>query len=373
MKIALSILCENPDRPTGLTTLFHELVGRSLVLFPEARWVVYAGPAQPWSVGDPRVEVVRTFPANDCLAARLWADHCRVGPDAAARGARVLLTTGFVPWRAPLPVAMQVITLHHLNPQHAGGRLRAWYRRRALANGLRRAALTIANSEDTAGRLVRECGAERARLLVSYEGLDRVRYRPEPDPGEALPAEWNLPAGYVLWLSNFYPYKRAELLLAAYARLPEALRARHPLALAGGDWAGGLERARAAARALGVERNMRFLGRVEDRWLPPLYRHAALHALPSAEETFGRTVIEAMACGCPCVVSDLPVLREVTAGAAECVDFTDVSAAADALRSVLEDPVQAAALRGRGLKRAADFSFERLVRERVGALLALVS
>lgn len=118
---------------------------------------------------------------------------------------------------------------------------------------------------------------------------------------------------------------------------------------------------------------MRFLGRADDRWLPPLYRRAALHALPSAEETFGRTVIEAMACGCPCVVSDLPVLREVTAGSAECVDFTDAEVAAAAMRRVLADPVHAATLRERGLRRAAVFSFDRLVRERIGALLALAS
>jgi glycosyltransferase involved in cell wall biosynthesis len=368
VKLALSILCENPARPTGLGTLFPELVGRSLRLFPEVTWLVYAGPAQPWTVADPRVTVVRDFPANDRLAARLWADHLRVGPHAAAHGAGALITTGFTPLRAPLPVAMQVVTLHHLDPAHGGGRLRNAYRRRALESGLRRAAVVIANSAATADRLVRECGAERGRLVVSPEGLDHERFHAGP-ADDALPPAWGLRPGYVLWLSNFYAYKRAELLLAAFARLPAELRARHPLVFAGGDWGGGLDRARAAAAALGVAGDVRFLGRVDDEWLPALYRGAALHALPSAEETFGRTVAEAMACGCPCVVNDLSVLREVAGGAAELADFADTAAAATALRRVLTDATHAGELRARGLRRAEAFNFDTLVRERIGAIL----
>ena len=50
MKLALSILCENPGRKTGLTTLFHELVAHALPLFPDVDWIVYAGPTQEWKV-----------------------------------------------------------------------------------------------------------------------------------------------------------------------------------------------------------------------------------------------------------------------------------------------------------------------------------
>ena len=64
MKLALSILCENPLRRTGLTTTYHEFVARGLKLCPDVSWVVFVGPNQPWRVEDPRVEVVRDFPAT---------------------------------------------------------------------------------------------------------------------------------------------------------------------------------------------------------------------------------------------------------------------------------------------------------------------
>src|ERR1043166_422300 len=111
MKLALSILCENPHRKTGLTTLFHEFVARGLKLFPEVNWLIFAGPDQEWSIQDSRVEVNRDFPANDQINRRLFADHFQVPGVARKRGADALLTVGFVPARKTLPTAMHVLSL----------------------------------------------------------------------------------------------------------------------------------------------------------------------------------------------------------------------------------------------------------------------
>jgi hypothetical protein len=69
------------------------------------------------------------------------------------------------------------------------------------------------------------------------------------------------------------------------------------------------------------------------------------------------------------VLQDLPVLREVAAGAAVFVDFAGGVAAGDALRRICTADALAAELRAAGLKRAADFSYARLTRERVTAIL----
>jgi alpha-1,3-rhamnosyl/mannosyltransferase len=177
----------------------------------------------------------------------------------------------------------------------------------------------------------------------------------------------------VLWASNFYSYKRAPLAIAAYARLEPELRRRFPFVLAGGDWAGGRAEAEAAARRAGVSGDVFFAGWIGDASLPAAFRGARVHVLPTAEETFGRSILDAMACGCPCLVQDLPVLREVAAEAADFVDFSDTGAASAALARLCRSDSHAAARRAAGLVRAQDFSFAKLARERVSAILEIVA
>lgn len=358
--LALSMLCENPRRRTGLTTLFHGFIAEALRQFPEVHWLLFAGPGQPWTITDPRVEVVRKFSANDHRLARLWADHFRVVPEAKRRGAAALLTVGFVPLRsAGLPVVMHVFTLHHLRP---GGGPGALYRRAAIARGLRQAALVIANSDWTAAHL-----EPRGSMIISLEGLRHEEFCAAGARGGD-----GLPARYLLWAANFYPYKRAELALAAYARLAPGLRKEYPLVFVGGDWHGGRARAQARAAELGVAEDTKFLGWIDDAALPALYRGARAHVLPTAEETFGKSVTEAMACGCPCVLQELPVLREVAADAALFVDFTNAALAGEALRRICTDEMLVAKLREAGLERAKEFSYARLARERVTAILGVL-
>lgn len=361
MKIALSTLCEHPGHRTGLSTLFAGWVSASLRQDPKVSWHVFAGPEAEWDIVDPRVTVDRRFPANNRLGLRLFADHLRVGPAARAAGADLLVTVGFVPVRAPLPVMMQLFSLHHLQGAGPG----SWYRRWAVRSGVKRASRLVVNSQWTAAGL-RRAGLDAGdRLRVSYEGLDAERFHDEVGAADAEAHRlFRLPAEYLLWVSNFYGYKRAELALEAYGALPPALRERFPLVLVGGDWKGGKERARTVARALGLADQVRFLGWVPDPQLPALYRGARAHLLPTREETFGRSVTEAMACGCPCLLQDLPVLREVAGDAADFVDYTQVHFATRALVRLCTDEVHWRRLRAAGLARARLFSFDQLARER---------
>jgi len=359
VKLALSTLCENPARRTGLSTLFPELVAHARRQHPDVAWLVFAGRDTPWGDADAGVEVCRRFPSNERPLGRLLADHLRVAPEARRRGAAMLLTVGFVPVRpAGLPVAMHVVAL---GPAGPGDWARAAYRRWALARGLRRAALVIANSAWVSARL----GPAAAPIIVSPEGLDHERFNPVgPGGGPGLPPR------YLLWASNLYGYKRAELAFAAYARLAPERRGALPLVVAGGAWGRGRRRAEAAARRLGIAGDVRFLGWVDDAALPALYRGAAAHVLATSRESFGRSLLEAMACGCPSVVQDLAVLREVAGDAALYADFADAGQAAAALERILGDDALRRRLAAAGLERARHFSFERLARERVGAVLA---
>jgi alpha-1,3-rhamnosyl/mannosyltransferase len=77
------------------------------------------------------------------------------------------------------------------------------------------------------------------------------------------------------------------------------------------------------------------LGYVDDAALPPLMTGAAALVYPSLYEGFGLPPLEAVACGTPALVSDLPAVREATAGSAVLLPVGDVDVWAEAMRMAL--------------------------------------
>lgn len=366
MKLALTTLCERPDRRTGLTTFFSEFVTRSLAQDEALEWIVFADPRAEFDFPKDRVRIIRWF-SGKRLAPRLAADHLLVAPAARLLGASALVTIGFLPLVNTLPTVMHLLFLAPLR-NRAGAR--DWYRQWMMARGLRKADLVITNSAWAKSEIVNFDPGCEERLTVSYEGVQHEHFNSVPPAGERelLRAELDLDPGFLLWVSNFYPYKQPELLLRGYALLDADVRRRAPLVMCGGDWEGSLVNVKRVIRELGIEKDVRFIGWVDDRLLPTLYRSAVGLCLASREETFGRCVTEAMACGTICIVNDIPIMREVTGGHAILVDYSRPSDVASALLAVVTDTSRFARLRAKAIDRARHFSFDRLAAERIAAI-----
>lgn len=367
MKLALSCLCENPLKPTGLTTYFAALVQETIRIDPDLEWLVFVGPHQTWHIEDSRITVCRKFPANDDLAKRLLADHFLVPLHARSFGAKALLTVGFVPLLKTLPIVMHMLTLHHQDSNNQISFFRSFYRRWMTQRGLNKSTLIITNSNFAKEQILRVNPDVESKLVVSPEGLDHTQFHPNASEQEATHFEkkYAITPGYLLWISNFYSYKQAPELLRAYSQLDPSLRNQVPLVMVGGEWEGNREKAKVLIRELGIENQVIFPGWVPDQDIPLFYRHARLFTLPSKEETFGRIVIEAMACGAPCLLNEIPVLREVAEDAAEYTPFDQVSETSQKLTELLTKPSRLQELKEKGIVHAQIFSFERMARERL--------
>jgi glycosyltransferase involved in cell wall biosynthesis len=211
---------------------------------------------------------------------------------------------------------------------------------------------------------------DHSRVHTVAYGVD-AQFTPGAAAGDTTPGD-TAAAPYVLFAAMLHPRKNLDALRGAMALIARE-GFTHRLVVAGRPAADGsdvaaLERA-AAAELPGAPGRVVFLGQVGDGELAALMAGADAYCLPSLYEGFGLTVLEAMACGTPVVVSDRGALPEVV-GDAGLVVAPEAEAVAGALRTVLADPGRARALGRAACERAAQFSWKRTAAGWLAALEA---
>jgi len=101
------------------------------------------------------------------------------------------------------------------------------------------------------------------------------------------------------------------------------------------------------------------VGHVTDGKLRSLYSHATALVFPSLYEGFGLPPLEAMACGCPVLVSDIPAHRETCGDAAAYCDPLDPADIADKIKQITADDGLRNDLISRGNDRWKQFSWKK--------------
>jgi glycosyltransferase involved in cell wall biosynthesis len=118
--------------------------------------------------------------------------------------------------------------------------------------------------------------------------------------------------------------------------------------------------------------NIRLMGQVDDpRAIISYYRRAACLIFPSFYESCGLPPIEAMACGCPVIVSNIPALKERCGDAALYCDPYDVGSITEAIERGMDDHALREKLRLLGYRRAATYTWERCAMQTLDLLQAL--
>lgn len=238
-------------------------------------------------------------------------------------------------------------------------RAKVAYFGRMAREGVRRAARVIAVSTYARQGAIDHAGADPTRVDVVPMGLEHAVYRPavgedEEAQDEARRRGAGVEGPYVLWVGAIEPRKDVPTLVAAFATLQDAGGMR--LVLCGPPAWGADEVVAAVARHALAARVVR-PGFVPEATKVALLRGAAVFAYPSLAEGFGMQIPEAMACGTPVVTTTGSATEEVAGGAAALISPGDVGGLAAVLTRLLGDPVEAAGLRDRGLRRARDFSW----------------
>lgn len=243
----------------------------------------------------------------------------------------------------------QVITIHDITPllfkkEH---KKQYYYFKYILKHALNTAKCIIAPSNHTKQLIGSFYNIPGDKIRVIYNGIR----------GEFLQASKNINAeqeNYILFAGRLAPTKNLKGLLKAFELIKRKID--HKLVIVGSG-------KKAFKKGLTDNQGIVFKGYISGAELFHLYKKASLFVFPSFHEGFGLPPLEAMACGCPVVVSNAASLPEVCGDAAYYVDPNDAESIAEGMHKVLTDEALRQNLIEKGLQRAKLFSWEKSAKE----------
>ncbi|MET7619721.1 glycosyltransferase [Streptomyces sp. NPDC005408] len=208
---------------------------------------------------------------------------------------------------------------------------------RAYVPLLRKARGCLVLTEDEGRALTAAIGRDGPPLLVLPNGV-------RPGTGSE---ERDFGSREVLYLARLHPRKRPEAFVEMAALVHKELTDAHFTVHGSDD--GSLPVVRELIAARGLETVVSYGGALEPTAAVRAYAKAAVYVLPSVNEPFGMTVLEALAAGTPVVCTDsCGIAGELARRGAARVTDGSPQAMADAVCDLLRDEGQRRALADAG-------------------------
>lgn len=215
---------------------------------------------------------------------------------------------------APLVKKNQIVTIHDVAvcavPYAYSKTFRIWYKfmYKILTSRLKKI-FTV--SEFSKKELNKYFNIPLDRVEVTYNGIDHMK---NIKPNEKIFSKFSIEKNnYVLAVSSLNPSKNFKLILETAKNLPEI-----NFVIAGGANSNIFKE-----QGLEITSNVKFIGYVKDEELVALYKYASCFVYPSIYEGFGIPPLEAMYFGCPVILSDIAVFREIYMDAVLYCDVKD--------------------------------------------------
>lgn len=182
----------------------------------------------------------------------------------------------------------------------------------------------------------RSLGYDAVRMRVIPNGYSLSRFKPDGLAGMGVRDEWEISAEMPLlgMVARFDPQKDHENLLEALTLLRQrGMDFRCVLIGAGVD--SDNERLINLISSRGLQQHIKLIGQRND--IPAVMNALDVHVLSSAAEAFPNVLAEAMACGTPCVTTDVGDAAVIVGDTGWVVQPRDASALADGIQAALRD------------------------------------
>lgn len=343
------------DRPTGLGVYTYEVTKELLKIAPEV--VVYTSSCN----------LKRKYPNNVHLISSLTSPQKRFK----GHLTRIVWTQSWLPFYyfldrlsllyTPVPEGIlcpyfnQIVTVHDIIPflyPKIHPKMKYYYRF-VLPWLLKFAKAIICVSENTKKDIINAYSLKGNNIYVIYEGCKLKELSIKKN--EIIKKRYNIKK-YILYVGDMRPYKNLERTLEAFSRI----QIKDLYFVIGGKkdprFYPEIEK---KAKSLSLCDRVIFTDYIKEEELSLFYKEADLFIFPSLYEGFGLPPLEAMACGCPVVVSNAASLPEVCGDAAYYVNPYSVDSIAEGIYKVLTDEDLRQSLIQKGLERVKLFSWEK--------------
>ena len=232
------------------------------------------------------------------------------------------------------------------------------------------AKLIFTISEFSRNAIIKAYRVNPRRVVVTYPGL--VTLNLTKQHMQQVDKKYAIAKHYILSVGTIQPRKNYERLIEAFALFLKKNKQKFgviDLVIVGKKgWL--YNEILHAPKRYGVEKQVKFLDFVPDSDLPTLYKNALCFALPSLYEGFGLPVLEAMAQGCPVVVSNSSSLPEIAGKAGVYVDPKNVESIASGLLTAVRQRnlIQGRIRVKKGLDQVSKFSWDKAAKETLDLL-----
>jgi len=213
------------------------------------------------------------------------------------------------------------------------------------------AVLTI--SESSKNDIVKYYKKDPEKVFVTYPGYDKNLFKPIKNSKKIrdVRKKYNIRGDYIFFLGTIQPRKNLVRLLEAIEDLSITLVISGKKGWLYNDFFNKIEDPKVRDKVILTDY-------VQDEVLPVLFSGARAFVLPSLWEGFGIPVLEAMACGCPVIISNRSSLPEVVGDAGVLINPEDIKSITSGIQKVLTDNKFAQGRSLKGMIQAKEFSWE---------------